>query len=240
MHWKSMAVGMAMAAAVLPAAARAAQPAPGAPGAVANWTAGDKDGFGTATATASKAWFTLDGGELTEVYAPDLGTPSVRDLQFVVTDGATFTERESDDADAARPSSPTRAASPTARSTPARSGRWRITKTYVDRSGPLGVLVDVHFESLTGRPSGSTCWPTRRCRAPATTTAARASATRWSPPTPRRASALVAAAGARRGSPAATWARATAGPTCAPTTGWTGPTTRRPPGNVVQTRRGCR
>ncbi len=47
---------------------------------------------------AGKAWFTLAGGELSEVYAPDLGTPSLRDLQFVVTDGATFTERETDDA----------------------------------------------------------------------------------------------------------------------------------------------
>jgi glucoamylase len=64
---------------------------------VANWTGGDKDGFGTSTA-AGRAWFTLAGGELSEVYAPDLGTPSLRDLQFVVSDGATFTERETDDA----------------------------------------------------------------------------------------------------------------------------------------------
>lgn len=72
--------------------------APGAPGQVANWTQGDKDGFGTATALASKAWFTLDDGEMTEVYYPDLGTPSVRSLEFVVSDGRTFTEREREDA----------------------------------------------------------------------------------------------------------------------------------------------
>ena len=59
----------------LPGAARAAD-APGAPGAVATWTEGDKHGMGTATGTASKAWLTLDDGELTEVYAPDLGTPA--------------------------------------------------------------------------------------------------------------------------------------------------------------------
>jgi glucoamylase len=64
--------------------------APGAPGAVANWTAGDKVGFGTARDLGSKVWFTLQGGELSEVYAPDLGTPSLRDLQFVVTDGVEF------------------------------------------------------------------------------------------------------------------------------------------------------
>src|SRR5512133_2060822 len=73
--------------AAVPATAQAAGAAPGAPGAVANWTPGDKEGFGTATASASTVWFTLADGELTEVYAPDLGTPSLRDLQFVVSDG---------------------------------------------------------------------------------------------------------------------------------------------------------
>ena len=60
------------------------------------WTPADKHGFGTATATRSKVWYTLAGGELTEVYYPDLGTPALRDLQFVVTDGRTFADRESD------------------------------------------------------------------------------------------------------------------------------------------------
>jgi hypothetical protein len=76
-----------VAAWALCAAPAVAAEAPGAPGAVANWTAGDKDGFGTARPLASNVWFTLAGGELSEVYAPDLGTPSFRDLQFVVSDG---------------------------------------------------------------------------------------------------------------------------------------------------------
>src|SRR5215216_5465611 len=70
--------------------------APGAPGKKAVWTAADKDGFGTSKSTASKVWYTLNDGELTEVYYPDLGTPSVRDLQFIVSDGQTFAERETD------------------------------------------------------------------------------------------------------------------------------------------------
>ena len=67
--------------------------APGAPGAPANWTDGDKDGLGSATALASKVLFTLDDGAMTEVYYPDLGTPAVRDLQFAVSDGRTFTDK---------------------------------------------------------------------------------------------------------------------------------------------------
>ena len=58
------------------------------------WTEADKDGFGTAHGTRSKVWHTLDDGELTEVYYPDIDTPALRDLQFVVSDGKTFAERE--------------------------------------------------------------------------------------------------------------------------------------------------
>jgi hypothetical protein len=58
----------------VPAAASAHGTAPGAPGAPAFWTPADKDGFGTATSLTSKVWHTLEQGELTEVYYPDLGT----------------------------------------------------------------------------------------------------------------------------------------------------------------------
>src|SRR5215216_5322967 len=77
-------------------AASSSSSAPGAPGEQAVWTGADKDGFGTSKTTNSKVWYTLDDGELTEVYYSDIGTPSVRDLQFVVSDGKTFAERESD------------------------------------------------------------------------------------------------------------------------------------------------
>ena len=79
----------------LPVAA-SARPRPAAPGATAEWTEADKDGYGTAARTASKVWHTLDDGRLTEVFYPDLGTPSVRTLEFVVSDGKTFAQRDSD------------------------------------------------------------------------------------------------------------------------------------------------
>src|SRR3954451_8253815 len=60
-------------------------------GAATDWTPGDKDGFGPATAPESKGWHTLQNRELTEVYSPALGPASVRDLQFVVG-----TERQTD------------------------------------------------------------------------------------------------------------------------------------------------
>src|ERR1700745_2052869 len=70
--------------------------APGAPGAAATWAPADKHGVGTAPAPASKVWYTLEHGELPEVYYPDLGTPSLRDMQFIVTDGSTFADLERD------------------------------------------------------------------------------------------------------------------------------------------------
>jgi glucoamylase len=142
---------LAAVAACLGCAAPAAAQAPGAPGAVANWTAGDKTGFGTARGLDSRVWFTLEGGELSDVYAPDLGTPSYRDVQFAVSDGRTFTERETDGARHV-----TRLAEPRSLTyrqvSTSRSGRWRLTKTYVTDPARSAVLVDVRFESLTGRP----------------------------------------------------------------------------------------
>jgi glucoamylase len=147
--WPAVALAVvSLAAAAAPAVAA---DAPGAPGAVATWTEGDKDGIGSSTSLESRPLFTLDDGEMTEVYAPDLGTPSIRDLQLVVSDGKTFAEREREDAthrtELADPRSLTYRQVNTAR-----SGRWRITKTYVTDPARDAVLVDVTFESLTGRP----------------------------------------------------------------------------------------
>src|SRR5215210_6573118 len=125
--------------------------APGAPGERAIWTEADKDGFGTSTTTASKVWHTLDDGELTEVYYPDLGTPAVRDLQFVVTDGKTFADREREDTRHAIALADGRSLSYRQVNTD-KQGRYRITKTYTTDPARSALLVRVHFEALTDRP----------------------------------------------------------------------------------------
>src|SRR5213075_1520716 len=65
-------------------------PAFGAPGMQPRWTRGAKDAVGTAYSTASRIWFTMVDGCLTEVYYPTVDSPQIRDLQFLVTDGETF------------------------------------------------------------------------------------------------------------------------------------------------------
>ena len=64
--------------------------APNGPGLAPRWTRGAKDAVGTAYSTASRVWYTIAAGIVTEVYFPTIDTPQVRDLQFLVTDGSTF------------------------------------------------------------------------------------------------------------------------------------------------------
>jgi glucoamylase len=125
--------------------------APGAPGTASDWVKGDKDGFGTARGAASKVWYTLRGGELSEIYYPRIDTPSTRDTQLVVTDGSTFTDRESTDT-----THRVRLLDPRSliyrQIDRARSGKYVITKTYVTDPSRSTVLVRVGFRSLTGKP----------------------------------------------------------------------------------------
>jgi glucoamylase len=129
----------------------AQEPAPGAPGGEADYLPADKTGFGTSRSRASKVWYTLEGGELSEVYYPNLSTPSTRELQLVVTDGATFAVREREGTtqrtELAHPGAPIYRQVNTDK-----ARRWRVTKTYVTDPARASVVIDVRFESLSGRP----------------------------------------------------------------------------------------
>jgi glucoamylase len=147
----------ALAATAAPAVALA--PAPGAPGAIHTWAPADKHGFGTAHQLAGKAYFTLRQASLTEIYFPDLSTPAFRGLQFVVTDGRTFTDRETvdDDPRHIEPVAPgvDAGVEPVAGSLAYRqvtqTPRWRLTKTWITDPARATVLANVRFESLTGK-----------------------------------------------------------------------------------------
>ena len=59
----------------------------------AHWPTAAKNGFGTSMTLASKVWFTLADGVMTEVFYPTLDVPNVQTLQFQVsTDGKTESE----------------------------------------------------------------------------------------------------------------------------------------------------
>jgi glucoamylase len=141
----------ALAAGAAASAQAQTQNAPGAPGKAADWAPGDKDGFGTSRTLRSKVWYTINNGELTEVFFPRIDTPATRDTQLVVSDGETFVDREDEDTN--QRVELVRARSPIYRQiNTAKSGAYRITKMYVTDPARSAVLVDVRFESLTGEP----------------------------------------------------------------------------------------
>src|SRR5512133_2424850 len=134
-----------------PVSAATGSQAPGAPGQEGTWSPGDKDGFGTARTTASKVWYTLNDGALSEVFFPRIDTPATRDTQLAVSDGASFADRE--DTSTTHTTALLDGRSLVYRQVnTANSGNYRITKTYVTDPARSAVLVDIRFESLTGRP----------------------------------------------------------------------------------------
>ena len=66
----------------------------GAPGIPPRWTSGRKDAVGTAYSSASRIWYTIWRGILTEVYYPTVDRPQIRYLQFLISDGETFFHEE--------------------------------------------------------------------------------------------------------------------------------------------------
>ena len=138
-------------------AALAKPPAAGAPGARHTWAPADKHGFGTAHQLAGHTYFTLRQASLSEVYYPDLSTPSLRGLQFAITDGRTFVDREvvDDDPRHIEPVAPgvTATVTPLERTLGYRqvteNARWRLTKTYITDPARDTVLMRVRFEAKT-------------------------------------------------------------------------------------------
>lgn len=69
----------------------------GAPGAPPVWTRADKNGIGTAVSPASRIWFTIWHGILTEAYYPTIDRPQLKDLEFLFSNGnAVFLEEKRD------------------------------------------------------------------------------------------------------------------------------------------------
>src|SRR5438094_6766457 len=71
--------------------------APCGPGALSHFDLARKDCLGTARNTTSRVWFTLANGVLSDVYYPTIDNTNVETLQFIVTDGATFTDLQTRD-----------------------------------------------------------------------------------------------------------------------------------------------
>jgi glucoamylase len=121
--------------------------APGAPGKDAQWPSAGKQAVGTSASLESKIWFTLQGGMLTEVFYPQVDTANVNVLQFVVVNPKTKkVETERDDAN--HEIKPLRIDSLSFQQiNTAKSGDWKITKTYTTDVERSTLLIQVFFDT---------------------------------------------------------------------------------------------
>ena len=147
--WRGVAALILVVGVVTAPPAFAAGEAPGAPGGGSSWTTGAKIAIGTATGTASKVWYTAAGGITTEVFYPRADIPDVQDLQYVVTDGSSFVDLERD-ATTHTVTMPDENAPEYTVTNTARSGRYRITNTYVTDPARSTLLIRTRFQSLDG------------------------------------------------------------------------------------------
>jgi glucoamylase len=118
--------------------------APGAPGGDAHWPSAAKNGFGTSNTLASKVWFTLNNGVMTEVYYPRLDVPNVQMLQLVVVDRKV--ETESDDMNHRLEVVDPRALLFRQINT-GKNANYTIKKTYVTDPQRSTVLIEIEFAS---------------------------------------------------------------------------------------------
>src|SRR5205814_5153172 len=87
----------AMPAALVPMPSWAASGASDGPGNVSHFDLARKDCLGTARNTTSKVWFTIANGVLSDVYYPTVDNTNVETMQFIVTDGQSFTDLQTRD-----------------------------------------------------------------------------------------------------------------------------------------------
>jgi glucan 1,4-alpha-glucosidase len=128
--------------------ARAVNVAPGAPGAPSYFDLARKDCVGTATGTRSKAWYTVAGGALSDVYEPTIDNTDVSTLQYIVTDGSTFTDLQTRDMTYTVAADPTGMAC-TVTATNADHG-YQIVTTYITDPARDTVLMHTRLSALPG------------------------------------------------------------------------------------------
>jgi glucoamylase len=78
-------------------ASASATVAPDAPGAMSYFDLARKDCVGTARNTNSKVWFTVADGVLSDTYWPTIDATNVHTLQYLVSDGSSFTDLQTRD-----------------------------------------------------------------------------------------------------------------------------------------------
>ena len=137
---------LAAASAVVAVAAPAAgaSVAPGAPGTTSYFDLARKDCVGTARNDASKVWFTVADGVLSDTYWPNVDATNVKTLQYIVSDGRSFSDLQTRDMTYQSFADPTGMACTVVASSSAH--HYRIVTTYLADPARDAVLMRTRFE----------------------------------------------------------------------------------------------
>jgi glucoamylase len=130
-----------------PSTALAGSPAADGPGALSHFDLARKDCLGTAENSTSKVWYTVAGGVLSDVYYPTIDNTNVETLQFVVTDGSTFTDLASRDMTYSVASIGAGGMACRVTST-AKSGKYRLVTDYIADPNHNSVLMHSRLVQL--------------------------------------------------------------------------------------------
>ncbi len=121
-----------------------------APGSESYFDLARKDCVGTARNTSSKVWFTVADGVLSDTYWPTVDATNVHTLQYLVTDGSTFTDLQTRDMTYTVLPDFT-GMSCTVVATPKDAARgYKITTTYIADPGHDAVLMRTRFKAPPG------------------------------------------------------------------------------------------
>jgi glucan 1,4-alpha-glucosidase len=119
--------------------------APGGPGALSHFDLARKDCLGTARNTTSKVWYTVANGVLSDVYYPTVDNTNVETLQYVVTDGSTFTDLQTRDMSYSAEAVHGAGGMACKVTATAKSGRYRIETEYITDPDRNTVLMRVEL-----------------------------------------------------------------------------------------------
>jgi glucoamylase len=122
--------------------------APDSPGSDSYFDLARKDCVGTARNTTSKVWFTVADGVLSDTYWPTIDATNVNTLQYLVTDGHSFTDLQTRDMTYQVEPDPTGMACTIVASSSAH--HYRIVTTYLADPARDAVLMHVRFEGPRG------------------------------------------------------------------------------------------
>ncbi|MCW2986276.1 MAG: glucan 1,4-alpha-glucosidase, partial [Conexibacter sp.] len=125
-------------------------PASDGPGALSHFDLARKDCVGTARNRTSKVWFTVADGVLSDVSFPTNDTTNVETMQYVVTDGTSFTDLQTRDMTYTVRALDDRV--PACRVTAtAKSGRYKIITDYLTDPSRDTVVTHSTLVALKGR-----------------------------------------------------------------------------------------